>query len=143
MTKQVFLNQLQKSLGNELDQRTVQDNVTFYKEYIECEVKKGYRVDEVLTKLGDPRLIAKTIIEISDTSHNSTSHYQEVDSDKILNPEEKQSKKISNWLFKIIIIVLTVVLIGLIFTVLRVILPYLIVVVVAVGAVNFIKKWLG
>ena len=61
MTKIEFLSILRQSLEGEVDPNEIEQNIRYYDQYI------GIRpVDEeeiILNKLGDPRLIAKTIIE--------------------------------------------------------------------------------
>lgn len=62
MTKQEFLIDLQKALTNRLNSATVNDHVNYYREYIEVEIRKGREETEVIEELGDPRLIAKSIL---------------------------------------------------------------------------------
>ncbi len=45
------------------DYTIVNENVKFYDEYIDGEIKKGRTEEEILQELGDPRLLAKTIME--------------------------------------------------------------------------------
>lgn len=63
MTKTEFLQGLKSALENELDARTVQENVHYYERYIEDEVKKGKPEKEVLETLGDPWVIARNIMD--------------------------------------------------------------------------------
>ncbi len=63
MTKNEFLEGLRKALGNDLDRATVQDNVNYYNGYISDEVSKGRTEEEVTAELGDPWVIAQTVID--------------------------------------------------------------------------------
>ncbi len=63
MNKRQFLNELREELGYELPEGLVRSNVEYYSSYIDEEVRKGRSLDEVLTDLGDPRLIARTIVD--------------------------------------------------------------------------------
>ena len=62
MTKNEWLSELKESLMAELPQNEIETNITYYRDYIETESKtKGEA--EILSILGQPRLIAKTIID--------------------------------------------------------------------------------
>ena len=63
MTKMEFLEGLRKALGNDLDRATVQENVNYYDGYISDEVSKGKTEEEVTAELGDPWVIAQTVID--------------------------------------------------------------------------------
>ena len=62
MTKNEFLEGLRKALGNDLDRETVQENVAYYDGYISVQVNIGRTEEEVTAELGDPWVIAQTII---------------------------------------------------------------------------------
>ena len=62
MTKMEFLEGLRKALGNDLDRATVQENVNYYDGYISDEVSKGKTEEEVTAELGDPWVIAQTVM---------------------------------------------------------------------------------
>lgn len=62
MKKQEFLNILQESLEGEVKPGIIADNIAYYNQYIQAEVDRGRSIDSVMDELGDPRLIAKTII---------------------------------------------------------------------------------
>ena len=63
MSKMEFLEGLRKALGNDLDRATVQENVNYYDGYISDEVSKGKTEEEVTAELGDPWVIAQTVID--------------------------------------------------------------------------------
>lgn len=63
MTRLKFTEELRKALSGRVSHTTVNENVSYYENYIDSEIKKGRREKEVLEELGDPRLIAKTIID--------------------------------------------------------------------------------
>ncbi len=66
MTKQEFLEGLRKHLSGSLDYRKVNEHLKFYTEYIDAQIRMGRTQEEVLSELGDPRLIAKTLTEMGD-----------------------------------------------------------------------------
>lgn len=86
MTKEEFIKELRESLYTEIPSIEIENNVRYYNEYIDNQTSSGKTMDQVMEKLGDPRLIARTIIETSklgkanyNSVHNNT--YQETYSD--------------------------------------------------------------
>ena len=63
MTRYEFIQRLRTALSGEVPAPVVEENVRFYDRYISDEIAKGKSEEDVLTDLGDPRLIAKTILE--------------------------------------------------------------------------------
>ena len=66
MTRMEFLQQLRQALENDLSGSVVQENVDFYNQYISDEVRKGKSEEEVLQMLGDPWILARTVIDAVD-----------------------------------------------------------------------------
>ncbi len=68
MTKEEFLNGLRTALTGEIPDNEVYTNIRFYEDYIrdKCRTEEEF---DVISQLGDPRLIAKTIIETYQISH--------------------------------------------------------------------------
>lgn len=64
MTRYEFIENLKSNLST-LNKNLVDDKIKYYNDYIDAEVKKGRSETDVLNELGDPRLIAKTIKEVS------------------------------------------------------------------------------
>lgn len=62
MTKYEFLKVLREALATELPQNEIDSNLMFYRDYIERESAHKSE-DSVIEELGDPRLIAHTIID--------------------------------------------------------------------------------
>lgn len=63
MTKAEFLNELKETLANELNPSEVDENVRYYMNYMEEQMRLGYSEAQVLSDLGDPRSIAHNIID--------------------------------------------------------------------------------
>lgn len=64
MTRQEFIDALGRALRRELSEQEVEDNLRYYETYISQEMSGGKSEAEVIAQLGDPRLIAKTILEV-------------------------------------------------------------------------------
>lgn len=80
MIKNEFLVELRTSLTGELPDIEVETNIRFYDDYIES---KGHDNNEesIMEQLGDPRLIAKTIIETYQISHGP--HYKNIKNENV------------------------------------------------------------
>ncbi|MDD5935874.1 MAG: DUF1700 domain-containing protein [Clostridiales bacterium] len=79
MTEQEFLNILESSLSGELPGNEIRSNVQYYRDYIKSQ-KSSKSEREIMEALGDPRLIARTIIDTYQLSHPSK-HYGKNESD--------------------------------------------------------------
>ncbi len=63
MTRDKFLQELRIALQGRIPQAQVNGHLEYYENYIIEESRKGRTQEQVLLYLGNPRLIAKTIIE--------------------------------------------------------------------------------
>ena len=77
MSRLKFLKVLKESLSMSLDKNAIDAQIKYYDDYISNEIKNGKTEKEVLDELGDPRLIAKTIMTVNAT--------EEVDRSKTIN----------------------------------------------------------
>lgn len=62
MKKQEFLVELQKALSSRVSVSSMQENVRYYDDYISMQMRRGRTEEEIMEEIGDPRLIAKSII---------------------------------------------------------------------------------
>ena len=86
MTKEEFIKELRESLYTEITSIEIENNVRYYNEYIDNQLLSGKTIDQVMEELGDPRLIARTIIETSklgktNYNNNHTNMYQDAYTD--------------------------------------------------------------
>lgn len=66
MTRTEFLEQLRQALQGNMNQTLVNEHLQYYEKYIIEESRKGRSEQEVVDFLGNPRLIARTLIETSE-----------------------------------------------------------------------------
>ena len=71
MTRAEFLEELRLALQGNISQAGVNENLRYYENYIMEESRKGQTEEEVIRRLGNPRLIAKTIIDTSSQAGNA------------------------------------------------------------------------
>ena len=76
MTQKDFIQQLEQALVGELSHSVVKENMDYYQQYIEDEIKKGNTEEDVVSSLGDPWAIAKTIIQAQGSQDEFGSNYR-------------------------------------------------------------------
>ena len=77
MRREEFLQQLREALRGQVSQAVINDNLTYYENYILQEIRKGKNEESVIEQLGNPRLLARTIIDTSEG--NKTEGRQDAD----------------------------------------------------------------
>ena len=63
MEKTEFLDQLRVSLNGKIDPQEVNENLRYYEDYINIQIRMGKTETEVMELLGSPRLIARSITD--------------------------------------------------------------------------------
>ena len=66
--KKEFLDILYEQLSGQMPEGNVAAHVQYYRNYIEDAVTQGRTETEVLNELGDPRLIARTLLDTDSTA---------------------------------------------------------------------------
>ena len=144
MTKNEFMIKLQEALENDLDASAVRDNVNYYSNYIDDEIRKG-RSEE----LGDPWVIAQSVIDMS-AQKNVTEDYGGSyrsagrSSERQESPYNVHSYTIGSWWQKLLLIlgIIGIVLIvaAVIGGIISLVMPIVIPVLVVILLVNFIRR---
>lgn len=143
------MEKLQRALAGGLNSSQVTENVRYYQEYIDTEIRKGRSESEILTALGDPRLLAKSIIEANKRASKSGGTNQNYDEEiaddgvgqgyyrsynhqrnEDRNPYEDTMNgkvfRMPGWLLLLIITVVVLLIIGVAFSLISVLGPILI-----------------
>ena len=68
MNKKEFLDILYEQLSGQMPEGNVAAHVQYYRNYIEEEQRKGRSEDDILNELGDPHLIARTLLDTDSTA---------------------------------------------------------------------------
>lgn len=155
MGRYEFVNTLRTALSEELPASLVEENVRYYESYISQEVAGGKTEAEVLEELGDPRLIARTILDTQgqqeDYSEGYGSFYeeQEAEREKGLHAEVNEkggvdikyrSFNFNTWYGKLLIAVVLILILFLIISIVSGILSLVLPILVPVLLVLFIIK---
>lgn len=163
MSKQEFLEELDQCLQGEVSQTEYQDSINYYISFIQDAMAQGQSEDSVISSLGSPRLIAKSIIEVSNSgNHRTHNRAQTIDDFSEANADMNHDKsfqaefdgekvrfrygnlKSDTWYGKLILIliaiVLVVVVLSLLGVVATVVFRFIIPVVLVVWLIGFITK---
>ncbi len=62
MGKEAYIDALERKLWDQLDPDQLRDIISYYKDYFAMEAAKGIPEEETIQKLGDPALLAKSIL---------------------------------------------------------------------------------
>ena len=156
MSKTEFLDILYNQLSGQMPEGNVAAHVQYYRNYIEDEQQKGRTENEILNELGDPRLIARTLLDTEVGSGNpqtgstysasyseTASDYNEYDSsDSAQGHVKRHSFKLdlSTWYGKVAVILIAAVVLLLLVTILGVLIPVMIVAGVIMYIVSQFRK---
>ena len=158
MNKQEFVDRLRAALNGRIPAQKVEDTVSYYQDYINTEIRKGRSEEEVLEALGDPRLIARTIIQTSGSESSGVGGEYEYDagggqgtySGARDGYNEYRMGGVLGWLQRMprwLVILLTVIIVFLVmsavFSVLSFLAPVIIVMVVVLFFVKLFRDWLN
>lgn len=158
MNKQEFIDRLRAALVGRILPNLVQEHVNYYEDYINTQIRMGRSEQEVLGTLGDPRLIAKTIIETSGQDRTGNyenagyqnegyrnTGYQNVDYQNQGNTYIKKGRTfhIPGWLWIIIVLLVLVLVLGVVFSVLSFFAPAIVTILVVVFLVKLFRDWLN
>ncbi len=135
MTKEEFLGELRSSLSGNVSAQVINDNLGYYENFINTEIRKGRSEEDVFEELGNPRLLAKTIIDTADSSDRRTVGSGE-ESDE--GTTERTSTVLPWWAILFIIFGIMI-LIFVVVNVAAVLLPVLIALVIAGLVIRFFK----
>lgn len=152
MDRREFMEKLQRALAGGLNSSMVADNMRFYQEYIDSEIRKGRTEAEVLESLGDPRLLAKSIIEANKRAGESYGSNREYD-EEVSGPGSRDQDTrdaynregtgrrwvLPGWLFMLIATVIVLLFIGIATSLLYVFSPVIIVVLIVLLIVKLFQ----
>lgn len=96
MDRESFITELRMALAGKVNPAVIEENISYYNEYITGQVRMGQTEEEVLDALGNPRLIAKSIIEA--TKHaEGTDYYQEGDTESYQDSQDTEPVPATLW----------------------------------------------
>lgn len=148
MDRTEFIEILRIQLSGQMQASRAAAHIRYYEDYIQSQVRGGRTEEEVLAELGDPRLIAKTLIDTNtDDGTEVYDEYQEEyyeegpDTGNISQPKIKTHRiDLSTWYGKALVILCAAVVIIALVAVIGTVLPFFIVFALVVYLLSWWKK---
>lgn len=72
MSKDEFLRGLETALSGEVPASVIRENINYYNSYISQEMEKGRTMEEIVGEIGEPRIVARTIIDSCEAAGETT-----------------------------------------------------------------------
>ncbi len=153
MTKQEFLSTLRAALSGRLTAGLVEENVAYYEDYINTQIRLGNNEASVLSALGDPRLIAKSIITAnSEESESDTMH--DDGKEQTYGREDGYRTQVRGtafprvmampvWAWMIVGVLIVVLILSALFSLVSFLLPILLPIAVVVFFIKLFRDWLN
>lgn len=114
MTRTEFMTTLQRALAGGLNSSSVNENMRYYQDYFDTQLRLGKSEEEITAELGNPRLLAKSIIEAAKREGRNgyiDAEYEEVYEDGTYagsgskrTPEEERAVRMPGWLITVLVI---------------------------------------
>lgn len=140
MTRQEFLQELRLALQGQLSQTAINENVRYYDNYIIEEVRKGSSEEDVVGRLGNPRLIAKTLIDTTDSFGRAAGGYYSGDYEQAKAGKDShmdnfqgtgpRELRLNSWYGKLLLIAVAILIIVVVANVIAFLLPILVPIIV-------------
>lgn len=67
MTRSEFMDSLHRTLAGSLTSSTVNENMRYYEEYFDTQLRMGQSEEDIVAELGDPRLLVRRLFRHPDT----------------------------------------------------------------------------
>ena len=128
MTRFEFTIKLRKALSGRVNHVIVNDNVAYYENYIDAEMKKGRKEKEILEELGDTA---------KESDRDSANEKEGTFSDRFFGG---RFARLPSWLFWIVFLLIFIIIFKLVGIMLGVLLPLLLPVLLVYYLVRYFRK---
>lgn len=139
MTKMEFMNTMRMKLTGEVPGSEIENTIHYYEEYFSEALRNGRSESEVIEELGEPGLIARTIIDTA----ARTPYGQAYSEREIPEPNQQQDtekKIVVSKSSKILPAVILVVVLLLLFSILKALIPFIVPILVIYLVYQLIRK---
>lgn len=150
MGAQEFLDKLRGALSGQISANLVEENVAYYREYISSQIRMGQAEHNIIAGLGDPRLIAKSIVSANSAEPVSGEerYRKEYFGEDLYETEPRKwytpkVVRVNGWIALAISVIVLIVVVKLVFSLLALLLPFLVMGGIAYFFIKLFKDWLN
>lgn len=139
MTKQIFLEELRKALSGRVSSSVVNENISYYEEYISTQVRAGRNEAQIIEELGDPRILARSLAD----AEKRAGAFVEESVDGVRGESDHPMRRIyelPGWLILVGVILIVLVVLGVVFKVIGFFMPVLIPIAVVVFFLKLLQR---
>ena len=143
MSKQEFLDGLRRSLASGMESQEINEHINYYSQYIDSQIRMGTSEEEVMASLGEPRLIAKTLLGMEGVETVTEEYVEDennVDSNYRYFNLNGKTLKIPGWLFTILICVISFCVLTVLFALMTRLLPFFFMIMLGVFMYRFVRN---
>ena len=143
MNRKEFLEILRSQLAGQMQEGKAAAHIRYYEDYIQSQVRGGRSEQEVLQELGDPRLLARTIVETSSLKNPDTVYTVDEEGQNSYGTSEDRVKihTFTGWKATLLMVVVVAAIILFVVAILGLAF-YLLPIILVVGAVIWLFRWL-
>lgn len=142
MSKQEFVDRLRRSLAGEMEHSQVEEHIRYYSDYIDSQIRSGKTEEEVMLSLGDPRLIAKTLLGMEGVETTAREYVEEEtqsEDDRYVHIHGK-TIRIPGWLLTLLVCAVSLVVLTFVFALVTWLLPFFLLIMMGVFCYRFIRS---
>ncbi len=139
MNGEEFLRQFHDALDGKVPENLIQDNIKYYRSYIDSQTAAGRSESDVLRALGDPRLLAKTIEESSKFASQSKEQWDT--EEPYETAVDSRRRKLPGWLVTCLLILVVLLVLSVVFRVFVFLAPYIILFMLAGFVIRAVRSW--
>ena len=136
MDKNEFLDILRSQLSGQMPEGQINTHIQYYRNYIEERMQSGNSESEVMRELGDPRLIARTLLGANAPySDAGSAHGQKSGSERVKQKSFKLD--FSTWYGKLLAILIAAIVLVILFVLLGILIPIMVIAGIIIYLVRF------
>lgn len=140
MNREEYISSMEKSLVGRIDPDALRETMAYYNDYFAMEQSKGLSQEQIISNLGDPRLLAKSIIAAESEKREGGEHEVRMGGEDGEYGFHVRRSHIPFGILMLIIVLVFFGVIGLVFSIASVLLPILIPALVVFGIITFFKN---
>lgn len=145
MNRTEFLDTLRSQLSGQMHEGKVAAHVRYYEDYIQSQVRSGRDEQQVLAELGDPRLIARTLLDTDVDDGQADYAEYSIYSDETEDTQSSGGKhahvwRFDTWYSKLLGVVGLLIIVFLLFHILVAVIPFFAVLAVILFILSLIKN---